>query len=222
MDPLWSGTCWSTFKYFIILSVSTYIVHYLDNKVFNYLIRYLGTYKCISYSYPTWSISMPNFISYFKCCTIIVSEWKLNKIIKQSSYFIYHFKRKPLSIPKLGIFPKSIILPQTNLGWWSTDGRVASAWEFRASAMLLLLITGNYKLRYFSLFYWNNHHTILFVKNLLRILDAKMKDPHNHRQTVPSHISRCFPVRTDNTPKTVTTTYFYFIQPFQYVSLTRI
>jgi len=36
MDPLWSETCWSTFKYFIILIVSTnYIIVYkLDNNVF--------------------------------------------------------------------------------------------------------------------------------------------------------------------------------------------
>ena len=36
MDPLWSKTCWSTFKYFIILIVSTncILVHQLDNKVF--------------------------------------------------------------------------------------------------------------------------------------------------------------------------------------------
>jgi len=37
MDPLWSETCWSNFKYLIIiLIVSTnYIfVHLLDNKVF--------------------------------------------------------------------------------------------------------------------------------------------------------------------------------------------
>jgi len=35
MDPLWSETCWSTFKYFIILIIPTkYIfVHLLDNKV---------------------------------------------------------------------------------------------------------------------------------------------------------------------------------------------
>jgi len=26
VDPLWSGTCWSTFKYFIILIVSTYYI----------------------------------------------------------------------------------------------------------------------------------------------------------------------------------------------------
>jgi len=33
MDPLWSETCWSAFKYFIILIVSTIyvIVHKLDN-----------------------------------------------------------------------------------------------------------------------------------------------------------------------------------------------
>ena len=37
MDPLWSETCWCTFKYFIISIISTnYIfVHLLDNKVFN-------------------------------------------------------------------------------------------------------------------------------------------------------------------------------------------
>ena len=37
MDPLWSETHWSTFKYFIILIISTnYIfVHLLDNKVFD-------------------------------------------------------------------------------------------------------------------------------------------------------------------------------------------
>jgi len=36
MDPLWSETCWSTFKYFIILIVSTnyMLVHQLDNTVF--------------------------------------------------------------------------------------------------------------------------------------------------------------------------------------------
>ena len=36
MDPLWSETYWSTFKYFIILIVSTFyiIVHKLDNKIF--------------------------------------------------------------------------------------------------------------------------------------------------------------------------------------------
>ena len=41
MDPLWSDTCWSNFKYFIIiLIVSTnYIfVHLLDNKVFSHLL----------------------------------------------------------------------------------------------------------------------------------------------------------------------------------------
>ena len=37
MDPLSSETCWSTFKYFINLVMSTnYIfVHLLDNKVIN-------------------------------------------------------------------------------------------------------------------------------------------------------------------------------------------
>jgi len=36
MDPLWSETCWSTFKYYIILIVSAYyiIAHKLDNKIF--------------------------------------------------------------------------------------------------------------------------------------------------------------------------------------------
>ena len=36
MDPLWSETWWSTFKYFIILIVSTcyLIVHKLDNEIF--------------------------------------------------------------------------------------------------------------------------------------------------------------------------------------------
>ena len=37
MDPLWSETCWNTFKYFIILIVYIYyiFVHWLDNKLFN-------------------------------------------------------------------------------------------------------------------------------------------------------------------------------------------
>ena len=37
MDPLRSETCWSTFKYFIILIISTnyILVHLLDNEVFN-------------------------------------------------------------------------------------------------------------------------------------------------------------------------------------------
>ena len=36
MDPLWSETCWSTFKYFTILILSTCykIVRKLDNKIF--------------------------------------------------------------------------------------------------------------------------------------------------------------------------------------------
>jgi len=37
MDPLWSKTCWSNFKYFITLTISTNyrFVHLLANKVFN-------------------------------------------------------------------------------------------------------------------------------------------------------------------------------------------
>jgi len=42
MDPLSSETCWGTFKYFIILIVSTnYIfVHLLDSRVFSFLNLY--------------------------------------------------------------------------------------------------------------------------------------------------------------------------------------
>jgi len=38
MDPLWSETCWSTFKYFTILIVSTYYILCISwiKKVFNY------------------------------------------------------------------------------------------------------------------------------------------------------------------------------------------
>jgi len=36
MDPLWSETCWSIFKYFIILIVSTYYILYIS-----WIIKYL-------------------------------------------------------------------------------------------------------------------------------------------------------------------------------------
>jgi len=47
MDPLWSETCWSTLKYFIISIISTnYIfVHLLDNKVFNCHLCSLQTWR---------------------------------------------------------------------------------------------------------------------------------------------------------------------------------
>jgi len=40
MDPLWSETCWSTFKYFIILIVSTY-----------YILCISWIVKCLTWSY---------------------------------------------------------------------------------------------------------------------------------------------------------------------------
>ena len=52
MDPLWSETCWSNFKYFIILIVST--VHWLDNEVFDYHWCTVQTCRLL------------NLISYFK------------------------------------------------------------------------------------------------------------------------------------------------------------
>jgi len=47
MDPPWSETCWSTFKYFIILIISkNYIfVHLLVNKVFNRHWRTVQTWR---------------------------------------------------------------------------------------------------------------------------------------------------------------------------------
>ena len=88
--------------------------------------------------------------------------------------------------------------------------------------MLLLLIRGNYKLRYLVSSTGINIILIFCKKKLLSVLEVKMKDTHNQRQMVPSHISGYFRVRTDNTPKNVRTAYFYFIQTFQYVSLSRI
>ena len=47
MDPLWSETCRSTFKYFIILIVSTNYIfeHKLDNKIVYMLMTYGGNMK---------------------------------------------------------------------------------------------------------------------------------------------------------------------------------
>jgi len=39
MDPLWSETCWSTFKYFIILIVSTYYIYIEHSWIMKCLIE---------------------------------------------------------------------------------------------------------------------------------------------------------------------------------------
>jgi len=56
MDPLWSETCWSNFKYLIIiLIVSTYyiFVHLLDNEV---LVSF-----CVEYNDSVWEAFLHGF-----------------------------------------------------------------------------------------------------------------------------------------------------------------
>ena len=45
MDPLWSETCWSTFKYFVILILSTYDILCIS-WIITYLLTYLLTPWC--------------------------------------------------------------------------------------------------------------------------------------------------------------------------------
>jgi len=77
MDPLWSETWWSTFKYFIILIISTnYIfVHLLDNKVFNVSSVLLSNWDSMKmvWFYPKrvgkWKLN------YSKTCTLFVKMY---------------------------------------------------------------------------------------------------------------------------------------------------
>ena len=81
MDPLWSETCWSNFKYFkyfiIILIVSTnYIfVHLLDNKVF-----YSNT------EYETRFISGANAYMFRHQCAIIKEFIKKTRVCRSNTY----------------------------------------------------------------------------------------------------------------------------------------
>jgi len=63
MDPLWSETCWSTFKYFVILIVPTYyiIVHKLDNNIFKQFVFHRKHTAC-----PSKLISLPEIIYAYK------------------------------------------------------------------------------------------------------------------------------------------------------------
>ena len=77
MDPLWSETCWSTFKYFIILIVSTYYILCIS-WIIKCLIGFLSSLSlwCSSYfllfsllftpaSYSTFMFAFPDFSSLF-------------------------------------------------------------------------------------------------------------------------------------------------------------
>ena len=61
MDPLWSETCWSTFKYFIILIVSTYYIlciGWMINCLIlsTYYKPWFKTMDSISYVYISWTV----------------------------------------------------------------------------------------------------------------------------------------------------------------------
>jgi len=83
MDPLWSETCWSTFKYFIILVVSTYytlciswIIKCLINTVFTSVIHALFLTKilylnlgCVIYVRKRFYVNKSGYTgNFFKYC----------------------------------------------------------------------------------------------------------------------------------------------------------
>ena len=70
MDPLWSETCWSTFKYFIILIVSTYYILCIC-WVINCLITtplmltiITGVFRCCL-SWASWIQTTPSYRVFF-------------------------------------------------------------------------------------------------------------------------------------------------------------
>jgi len=72
MDPLCSETCWNTFKYLIILIISTnYIfLHLLDNKVFNSRLYFTDSLNCSVMLKPTLLTCMWHL--FFICSDIIL------------------------------------------------------------------------------------------------------------------------------------------------------
>jgi len=77
MDPLWSETCWSTFKYFIILTVSTYYIFRIS-WIIKCLIILDARWKHEDYqngafvdSFPLWYIGNPTLSS---CCFCLATE----------------------------------------------------------------------------------------------------------------------------------------------------
>ena len=84
MDPLWSETRWSTFKYFIILIVSTYYI------------------SCIS-----WLIKCLIIIE--ERCKHEDKQMKIWVFILCEIYFIYAMHSEPLHFPLLAVICRHIL-----------------------------------------------------------------------------------------------------------------
>ena len=83
MDPLWSETCWSTFKYFIILIVNILcIVHWLDNKVFNYHWSTAQTWRLL------WQKSVGVLLLNVCCRSGMVQHYNLRLANEPDSSFV--------------------------------------------------------------------------------------------------------------------------------------
>ena len=133
MDSLWSDTCWSTFKYFIILNISTYyiIVHKLDNKIFIYLmgICYIISDKPFQLAVKILFWTHAHFVSlcfgtFAKPVDTLPALWSrhFTSNVKEFSYFVQIFWKSPL----MSILPLSPL----NIKWrkkWKWD---QLSWHF--------------------------------------------------------------------------------------------
>jgi len=96
MEPLWAETCWSTFKYFIILVVSTYYVlciSWIINCLSLMHRANMKIYFCV-WLKPETKLFSFNVMLYFNCF-IFVGFWIL--ICGDSSSLFYSARRIGLS-----------------------------------------------------------------------------------------------------------------------------
>jgi len=113
MDPLWSETCWSTFKYFIILIVSTYyvlciswIIKCLIMYSFCYifwllyyillLLCYVLLLLCMFCS--VYSVSLCCSVYCLCVCHLVSTQLQLTNI----SYHIYHTQKLAVQLESTG------------------------------------------------------------------------------------------------------------------------